>query len=215
MPTSGSRGQLKLIELALVAPRAAASVIRSDTTKTHEERGVKSTPEIVAVSLVKRLMMAADEQHERDQHRADGHFAAADCRLSGTLHSRGDVRHLVAEHDHGKRIEHETPDHAKRVGFAEHESRCHGSARSSTICRMTIEVDQPIGRAEALVRLAEPVGQHAVFRHAVQYAVRSDDRRIHRAGEHQEPDDHDKRLEEQPQPERSDQFMASPEIRLS
>ena len=59
------------------------------------------------------------------------------------------------------------------------------------------QVDEPIGRAVFLVRRAKPVGQHAVFRHAIQHAVRANDGRVDRARQHQEADQHDERLEDQ------------------
>ena len=47
------------------------------------------------------------------------------------------------------------------------------------------------------MRLEEPVGHHAVFGHAIQHAVGADDRRVHRAGQDQEADDHHEAVQQQ------------------
>ena len=52
------------------------------------------------------------------------------------------------------------------------------------------QVDDAIAGAELGVRLAEPVGQHAVFGHAHQHAGRADDGGVDGAGENQEADQH-------------------------
>ncbi len=59
------------------------------------------------------------------------------------------------------------------------------------------QVDDAVAGAEAVMRLLEPGGQHAVFGHAVQHAVGADDRRILRARQNQHADQHDKAVEEQ------------------
>ena len=52
------------------------------------------------------------------------------------------------------------------------------------------------------MRLAKPVAQHAVFRDAIQDAVRTDDGGIHGAGQNQGADNHDEPVENQPRPDR-------------
>ena len=56
------------------------------------------------------------------------------------------------------------------------------------------------------VRLAEPVGQHAVFGHAVEHAVGANDRRVHRARQNQRAHRHHEYVKHQPQRERPDQI---------
>ncbi len=109
---------------------------------------------------------------------------------------------LVAQHQHAERFQEEAPHHAERVSFAEQvdiaaaqEDRQHLHAAD--------HVDQPRAGAEPLVRLAEPVHQHAVFGQAVHHAVGADDRRIHRAGENQHADEHDEDMEDQAQQRRT------------
>ena len=47
------------------------------------------------------------------------------------------------------------------------------------------------------MRLPEPVAQHAIFRNTVQHAVRSDDRRVHRAGKNQRANNHHENMKRQ------------------
>ncbi len=65
------------------------------------------------------------------------------------------------------------------------------------------EVDDAVAGAVARMRLLKGVGQDAVFRDAVEHAVGADDRSILRAGENQDPDQHDEAVEDEPRPERT------------
>ncbi len=71
-------------------------------------------------------------------------------------------------------------------------------------CSPCHQIHDAVAGAELPMRLAEPVGQHAVFGDAHQHAGRTDDRGIDRAGKNQEADDHDKNAEDNPQHLRPD-----------
>ena len=64
-------------------------------------------------------------------------------------------------------------------------------------CRIDDQVDEARSGAELVVRMAEPVGQHAIFGHAVEHAVRADDGRVHRARQNQRAHQHDESVEQQ------------------
>ena len=59
------------------------------------------------------------------------------------------------------------------------------------------QVDHPVGRPEFSMWRSEPVRHDTVFRDPIQDAIRTDNRRVDRAGEHQESDDDDECLEQQ------------------
>ena len=89
-------------------------------------------------------------------------------------------------------------------------------ARNVTSPRLTMmvriwkkhdHVDNAVRSAELAVRLAEPVGQHAIFGNAVQHAVGPDDRRVHRAGQNQRAHDDHEHVEHQPQPNGPARFI--------
>src|SRR5258705_1277724 len=49
------------------------------------------------------------------------------------------------------------------------------------------------------MRRAKPFGEHAVFRNSIEHTVRSDDRSVDGASEHQKASHYDEALEQQPQ----------------
>ncbi len=155
-------------------------------------------PEIVAVRFVNRLIVAAAKSVPVMSTRPIGISIVPSVTLSGTFHSRAHVALLESEHEHRERLEREAPDDAERVRLAEqvHVAAADHDGRE---LQHHDQIDQPVGGSEPFVRLAEPLGQHAVFRYAVQHAVRSDDGRVHGARENQEADDDDECLEYQPQ----------------
>ena len=110
-----------------------------------------------------------------------------------------------AQHQHAQRFQEEAPDHAERVRFAQqnHVAAAHHDGGE---LQQRDQVDQPVGGAETLVRLAEPLDQHAVFRHPVHHAVGADHRRVDRAGENQRAHHHHKNMEQKPQQLRSSQM---------
>jgi len=59
------------------------------------------------------------------------------------------------------------------------------------------QVNEPGRGAVPRVRLAEPIWQHAILRNAVENAIRSDNGRIHGAGQNQRPNQNDEGVEDQ------------------
>ena len=53
--------------------------------------------------------------------------------------------------------------------------------------------------------MAEPVGKHAVFGHAVEHAVGADNGRVHRAGQNQRAHQNHEGVEQQPHGDRADE----------
>src|SRR5881227_2572325 len=105
---------------------------------------------------------------------------------------------LEAQHQHSQTIESKTPDHAKGISFTECDD-----VTAAQYDRQQLQTYNHVDDAAAgtvfFLRLAEPVGEHAIFRDAVQHAVGADDGSIDSAGKDQEPTDHYERLEEQPE----------------
>ena len=66
-------------------------------------------------------------------------------------------------------------------------------------------VDQPRGGAEPVMRMAEPVGQDAVFGDAIEHAVGTDDGGVDGAGQQQHAHQHHHAVKRQAQGERADQ----------
>ena len=81
---------------------------------------------------------------------------------------------LEAERQDAKPLQKEAPDDAESIRFTE---QIHVAAAEDN-CRHLQdgdEIDDPVGGAEAVMRLAEPVEKYTVFRHPVQHTVRADE----------------------------------------
>ena len=113
-------------------------------------------------------------------------------------------RLLVAQHQHRERLHGEAPDHAERVGLAQHVDIAAADDNGDQLQRHN-HVDDAGGGAELFVRMPEPVGQHAVFRHAVEDAVGPDDGGVHGAGKNQGPHQHHEAVKEQAHGNRPDE----------
>ena len=129
-------------------------------------------------------------------------------KFSGTFHSRA-ARLLVAQHQHRERLHGEAPHHAEGVSLAEHVDVAAADEDGDQL-QDDDQVDEPRGGAEFLVRMAEPVGQHAVFGHAIEHAVRSDDGGIHGAGQDQRSHQHHESMKQQARQNRPDQVHRKP-----
>ena len=105
---------------------------------------------------------------------------------------------LEAQHQHAQRIQKEAPDHAERISFAQ-QVNVAAAQHDGDDLQHRDQVDDPESGAELLMRLAEPVHQHAVFGHAVHHAVGADHRSIHGARQNQHAHDHHKDMKHQPQ----------------
>ncbi len=106
------------------------------------------------------------------------------------------------QHQHGQAVEGETPDHSEGVRFAQQIDVAVAHQNGEEL-QEDDQVHDPVGGAEAGMRLAEPVGEDAVFGDAVEDAVGADDRGIDRAGENEEAHDHDEGAEDQFQQHRA------------
>ena len=164
---------------------------------------VKAMPEMVATFLVSTLMMASEKSESVIRIRPTGNSVLPIMIFSGIFHTRFSGQ-LVAQHQHGERLHGEAPHHAEGVRFAQQR---HVAARDDDGDQLQgdDDVDQPRSGAEPVMRMAEPIGQHAIFGDAIQHAVGADDRGVDGAGQQQHAHQHDDAVERQAQGERADQ----------
>src|ERR1019366_3570578 len=143
------------------------------------------------------------EQGNGDHHQAERNFGFADVEIK--RHSPISVARLLpAQHEHAERFHGETPDHAEGVGLAEHHDVAAADQNGEQL-QDDDGIDQPRGGAEGFVRVAEPLGEHAILGHAVEHAVGADDGGIDGAGEDQGADQDDESVEEQAERDGADQ----------
>ena len=136
------------------------------------------------------------KQGQRDHRQAHGDFDAADAEVERHFPFAG-AGLLVAQHQDREGLHGEAPDHAEGIGFAEHVHVAAADDDGDQLQRHD-QVDESRGGAELVVGAAEPVGKHAILRHAVEHAVRSDDGGVHGAGENQGAHQHHEGMKQQP-----------------
>ena len=167
----------------------------------------------MAIDLVNKIHDGRAKQHQEHRGQAERNLMAGD----------GDVgRNLPAtfafvfdpQNEHSQAVEGETPDHPEGIRFAQQVDVAVAHQNGEQLQKDN-QVDDAIGSSEAGMRLAEPIGENAVFRHAVEDAVGADDRGVDRAGQDQETHDYDEGAEKQLQQQWARRFMARPAIRLS
>src|ERR1035437_1060174 len=143
------------------------------------------------------------EQRDGDHHQADWNFGFADVEIERHF-PIARARLLVAQHEHAERLHGETPDHAEGVGLAEHHHVAPADPNGEQL-QPDDGMDQPRGGAEGFVRVAEPLGEHAILGHPVEHPVGADDGGVDRAREDQGSDQYDESVEQQAERDRADQ----------
>src|SRR5271166_1182535 len=142
------------------------------------------------------------EQNHPDRGQSDGDLDPKQVKVGRHL----PVAHslvAVAQHQHGDGFEDETPDHAEGIRFTQGVDVAPADDDGEEL-QSNDEIDDAIGGAVALVRTTEPIGEHAVFRDAIEHAIRADDGGVDRARENQESDNHDEGAEGQAHDLRAD-----------
>ena len=145
-------------------------------------------PLTVATDLVNRLTMAVESSTRKTESSPIGNLEVPDAEIGRNLPAALAMI-LPAQHQHGQAVEGERPDDAEGVGLAQGDDVAPAGDDGEHL-EDEDHVDDAIAGAELVVRLAEPVGQHAVLGHAHQHAGRADHRGVDGAGENQEADQH-------------------------
>ena len=206
--------QIELIQLH-VLPRSRLRLIPfSEISNTAKSTAEKITPDTVAAGLVNRFTTAIPSSTSVISPSPSGISSPADREIQ--RHSEFAVlRMRVAQHQHRHAFQREAPDHAERVEVRQ-ERHVAAADHDRHDLQRHHHVDDPVRRAELRVRLPEPVRQHAVFGNAVQHAVRSHNRRVHRARKNQRAHHHHENVKHQPQRRTAPcRFIARPPIRFS
>src|SRR5262249_12557120 len=140
-----------------------------------------------------------DEQGQCDQAQAKRKLRFADSEIQRHLEFAF-ARIGVTEHEHRQTVHCKTPDHAEGIEVCE-KSHIPVANDDGEKLQGYDDVDDAVARAEAGVRLAEPVAQHAVLRNAIEHAIRAHDGRVHGSRQDEGTHDYDEGVEDQPQQE--------------
>jgi hypothetical protein len=105
------------------------------------------------------------EEHQSNQAQANGDLHAANIKIKRNL-ELADSRPGVTEHEDGKPVHREAPNDAERVEVCE-ERNVAAANKNSYDLQGDYDVDDPVARTEAWVRLPKPGAKDAVLRDAV------------------------------------------------
>ena len=164
---------------------------------------LKISPAIVASILREQVHDRRDEQHRGDRNQPERDFGLADVQVAGNfpfaISGLGE-----AQHQHRQRFHGEAPDHAEGVERSQNVHVAQAQDDGQQL-HADDQVDDAVTRAVTMMRFLEPAGQHAVFGHAIQHAIRAHDRSVLRSGQNQNSHQHHESMEEQLQAGRADQ----------
>src|SRR5262249_34765157 len=142
-----------------------------------------------------------DEKGERDEAQAERNLLFADSEIQRYLEFAF-ARVGVTENEHRQTVHRKTPDHAEGIEVRK-KGHIPVANNDGEELQGYDDVDDAAARAEAGVRLAEPVAQHAIFRDAVEYTIRAHDCRVHGPRQDDGTHYHDEDVEDQPQQKRA------------
>src|SRR6266496_2008488 len=154
--------------------------------KYHKKRGGKGNTAQSGDFLGEEIQQGGYEQNQEDDPESDRHFHVADPNIQGHLEFPR-VSVFESQHHHGQGLEDKAPDNAESVCFPKNDHVAATDDNGEQLKEQNQEKD-PISRAVARMRAKEPVGQHPVFRYAVQHTVRSNQGRVDGSRQNQETD---------------------------
>ena len=176
---------------------------RSESVEDGEKDGAENYSGDGGLILGEQVHDSGDQQHGGDENQSDRNFGFADVQVAGNF--PGAVSRLgEAQHEHGDGLHGEAPDHAESV---ERRQQVNVAAAEDDGEQLQAhdQVDDAVAGAVAVVRLLEPTGEHAVFRHAIQNAIRTHDGSVLRARQNQHAHQHHEAVKQQLQARRSGQ----------
>src|SRR5580692_3086951 len=89
----------------------------------------------------------------------------------------------ITQYQNCQRLQSKAPDHAEGVQSCQHINVASAKNNGQEL-QPDNQINDAIAGAESSLRLLEPVGEYAIFRHPVQDAVRAYDRSILRSGQY-------------------------------
>src|SRR6516162_10862298 len=169
--------------------------------KNNEKKYREGTPGDGSFRLGEEVDHRDTQKHGRDQPKSNRNFDAKHVEIQrNAVFAVSGMR--VAQDQDRHTLHRETPDHSERIEVRE---KCHVAPAydDGENLQRRDNVDDPVRCAETPVRLAEPTRQNAVFRNAIEHAVRAYNRRVHRACQDQGAHDDNEPVKYQPQQERA------------
>src|ERR1039457_3989846 len=143
------------------------------------------------------------EQREGNEDQPNRQFELADHEIQRRL-PEAIFGGFVAQDKNREGLHGEAPHHTEGVGFAQHDYVAAGEQDGEQL-EADDGIDEARGGAEAVMRVAEPIGQDAILGDAVEHPVGADNGGIDRAREQQHAHQHDHSVEGQAQGQGAEQ----------
>src|ERR1035438_6182123 len=188
-----------LLTLVLVAP----AVVDFGALEDDEEGDGESDSGDGGHLLGEQVDDGEREQREGNEDQPNRQLEFADHEIERRL-ALAIFGGFVAQHKNREGLHREAPHHTEGVGFAQHDYVAAGEQDGEQL-EDDDGIDEARGGAEAVMRLAEPIGQDAILGDAVEHAVGADDGGIDGAGKQQHAHQHDHAVERQAQGQRAEQ----------
>src|SRR5216683_2165053 len=136
--------------------------------------------------LRKQVNERDQEQCQRDQSESERNLFPAYSEVQRHLEfALAGIR--VAQDQHRQAVHGKTPDHTEGVQVCQ----------ERYVAAADKNVDDPVAGAKARMRLTKPVAEYAVFRDAVEHAIRTDDCSIDGTGKDHSANHHHEAMEDQ------------------
>ncbi len=189
--------QLELVVHVVVGRGFLLSIGELGDGEDEEENRGKCDAADGGDGLGEKVDECRGEQDHGDRGHAEGDLVASDSEID--RHFPAALAFVFeAEHEHGEALEGEAPDDTEGISLAQG-VHIAAAGHDGEDLKDDDQVDDAIAGAEPAMGEAEPVGEDAIFRDAVQDAIGADDGGIDGAGKNEKPDDHDKATENEAQ----------------
>src|SRR5207247_4754259 len=133
--------------------------------------------------LGEKIDEAQRDERERDETKAERNLHILNLEVERNTKFTFSAL-LVPEHRDSETLHRKAPHEAERVRFSKHKDV---AAAQQDLEQLDAhhEIQDAMRCPEPPMRMTKPLGENAVLRHPVQYAIRSDNRRVDRAREHE------------------------------
>ena len=184
----------ELVELFRLAVALFGDVALGER-EDGEEHGAENHSGDRGFILGEEVHDRGDQQHGGNENQSHWNFGLADVQVAGNFPCAV-ARLGKAQDEHGDGLHGEAPDHAERVERGQQVDVA-AAENDGEQLQAHDQVDDAVAGAEAVVRLLEPTGEHAVFGHAIQNAVGAYDGSILRARQDEHAHQHHEAVKEQ------------------
>src|ERR1700693_1316756 len=164
-------GEIELIHFNTRGIVVVAATLRNSEYDVQQYR--ESTASYGSYRVRKQVDESNQEQSKRDQTEANRNLYASDGEIERNLEialaGAG-----VAKNEHGEAINRKAPDDSEGVEVGE-KGHIAATDDDGYDLKKYDDVDDAVAGSKTRMRLAKPVAQYAIFRHAIEDAIRTND----------------------------------------